>query len=466
MVLWPHLKQITVNNFHTTILLPLIAIILLISIWLGPGNKVLVWFHALRPVHLFFLTFLPIITLTYHTILHPRRVYLVNYACFCPDSSWRASMASYIEHTRLVPFFDESTFHFMKRMLHRSGLGDETSVPPSLHYIPPLDELSEYRAEAELIVFTVIDDLIKKTCIDPNKIDILIVNCSLFDPTPSLADIIMRRYKLRHDIRHAQLSGMGCSASLIAVGLARNLLQSAAPGAHALLVSAEILRQYKGNKRSMQLQNVLFRAGGAAILLSTSKANARFELTHMVRKSTSAKDDAYRCVSREEDEEGNLGISLSKDLLDIAGEALKSNIASLGPNVLPFSEKCKFLLSFTLGKLLNGRINIHVPDFRTAFQHFCIHAGGRAVVDGVQHSLGLSDEQAEPSWMTLRRFGNTLSSSVWYELAYVDAKGGIKKGEQVWMIGFGSGYKCISAVWKCIEPTQYADMAWEDSIGR
>uniref|UniRef100_A0ACD5ZTV5 Uncharacterized protein n=1 Tax=Avena sativa TaxID=4498 RepID=A0ACD5ZTV5_AVESA len=461
------LYQLILNNFHITILLPLIATILLKSIWLSP-DKILVWFGALLSAHHFFLTFLPITTITYYAIQRPRAVYLVNYACFRPDSTWRAPMATYIEHKRLEPFFDEGTFHFVKRMLQRSGLGNETCVPPSLRYIPPLHGLSESRAEAQHIIFTVIDDLIMKTGINPNAIDILIVNCSLFNPTPSLADMIVRRYNFRDDIRNMQLSGMGCSAGLIALGLARNLLQTAPSGAHALLVSTEISTgiYYTGKKRSMQLTNALFRTGGAAILLSSSKAKARFEITQIVRKSASTQDNAYRCVFREEDEEGNLGINLSKDLLDIAGKALRDNITTLGPNVLPFSEKFKFLLTFIQRKVLNGRTPLYVPDFRTAFEHFCIHAGGRAVIDGVQQSLCLSNEHAEPSRMTLHRFGNTSSSSVWYELAYSDAKGRIKKGERVWMIGFGSGYKCISVVWKCIQPTQHADMAWADCIHR
>jgi 3-ketoacyl-CoA synthase len=50
----------------------------------------------------------------------------------------------------------------------------------------------------------------------------------------------------------------------------------------------------------MLLTNVLFRMGGAAVLLSNSRANARFELMQIVRKSTSAHD--YHCVFKEEDQ--------------------------------------------------------------------------------------------------------------------------------------------------------------------
>jgi len=78
--------------------------------------------------------------------------------------------------------------------------------------------------EAEQVIFTVIDDLFAKASTEPSKIDILIANCSLMTMVPSITDMIINRYKLRSDIQNMQLSGMGCSAGLIAVGLARNLL--------------------------------------------------------------------------------------------------------------------------------------------------------------------------------------------------------------------------------------------------
>jgi 3-ketoacyl-CoA synthase len=170
----------------------------------------------------------------------------------------------------------------------------------------------------------------------------------------------------------------------------------------------------------MQLTNILFRMGGAAVLLSTSDTRARFRLSHVVRTVTGgARDSSYRCIFQEADGEGNIGVNLSKDLLAVAGDALTANITAIAPLVLPLSEQLLFALSFIAGKVSSGRVKPYRPDFRRAFDHFCIHAGGRAVIDKVQRSLGLSDQHVEPSRMSLHRFGNTSSSSLWYELAYV-----------------------------------------------
>ena len=84
--------------------------------------------------------------------------------------------------------------------------------------------------------------------------------------------------------------------------------------------------------------------------------------------------------------------------------------------------------------------------------HFCIHAGGRAVVDGIQKSLSLSNKQIEPSRHALYSYGNTSSSSIWYELDYIRDQMDLKIGHKVLQVGFGSGFKCNSVVLKSIDP--------------
>jgi predicted naringenin-chalcone synthase len=57
------------------------------------------------------------------------------------------------------------------------------------------------------------------------QIDVLIVNCSIFNPTPSLSAMIVNHFKMRSNVVTYNLGGMGCSAGIIAISLARELLQ-------------------------------------------------------------------------------------------------------------------------------------------------------------------------------------------------------------------------------------------------
>jgi len=360
--------------------------------------------------------------------------------------------------------------------------------------------MSAARSEAEFIIFNSLDQLFSQTGLQPKDIDILVVNCSLFNPTPSLSAMIINKYKMREDINSYNLSGMGCSAGLISIKLASDLLATH-PNSTAVIVSTEIITQaiYVGDQKNMLLQNSLFRCGGAAVALSNKTSDyafgrCKYQLLHAVRTTLCREDEAYECVFQAEDERRNKGVRLGKELMQVAARGLKKNITRLGPKVLPYSEQLKFLVYYAARwldvqfKLLpklerwgmiaaaevdeppnvhlknayqpmddNGkpivrkyksRIPEYIPNFKSCIDYLCIHAGGRAVIDAIQQALRLSDHDVEPSRYSLRRYGNTSSSSIWYELQYIEKSRNMKRGEVVWQLGFGSGFKCNSAVWK------------------
>ncbi|CAN6288485.1 unnamed protein product [Urochloa humidicola] len=397
--------------------------------------------------------------LTVYFLMRPRPVYLVDFACNRPGDEHSISKDGFLEISKSSGFFNAEALEFQTKITKRSGLGDRMYLPPGILARPPRLSMAEARAEAEAVLFGCLDALFASTGVDPRcDVRLLVVNCSLFNPTPSLASMIINHYKMREDIKSFNLGGMGCSAGVIAVDLARDLLQ-ANPGCLAVVVSTEntTLNCYFGNDCSMLLPNCIFRMGGAAALLSNRRADAgraKYRLLHTVRTHKGAVDESYGCVSQREDDTGRVGVSLSRELTNVAGQALKTNITTLGPLVLPLSEKLKFLWSLVHRRVLRARGGVvgrpYIPDFRRAFEHFCVHAGGRAVLEAVQRSLGLEDTDLEPSRCTLHRFGNTSSSSLWYELAYAEAKGRVHRGHRVWQIGFGSGFKCNSAVWRAL----------------
>lgn len=406
-------------------------------------------------------------------------VYLLSFATFKPPNAWKMSHADIIEIMKRQRCFSQDSLDFMQRILERSGTGQATAWPPGI--LQSLDgpniksdrSINASRKEAETVIFDIVQQALNKANVKPRDIDVLIINCSLFSPTPSLCAMVSSHFGMRSDVATYNLSGMGCSASLISIDLAKQLLATRRRGAKALVVSTEILTPnfYHGNDRAFLIQNTLFRCGGAAMVLSNSwwdGRHASYKLLHTVRVQGTG-EAAYECVYEGEDVEGEKGVRLSKDIVKVAGKCMEKNFTMLGPSVLPLTEQALVVISVAsrlfikmLTKMLKKRghdkfaetylpaVKPYVPDFKTGIDHFCIHAGGRAVIDGIEKNLRLEPYHTEPSRMTLLNYGNTSSSSIWYELEYIEQhanRNNLKKGDRIMQVAFGSGFKCTSGVW-------------------
>ncbi|KDD74174.1 FAE1/Type III polyketide synthase-like protein, partial [Helicosporidium sp. ATCC 50920] len=406
-----------------------------------------------------------------YVLTRSRPVYLMHYECYRPPAELGVSEEFFMEHSRSAGVFSEENLEFQLKVLSRSGLGQHTSLPPAIMSNPPEISMATAREEAHMVLFDVVERTLAATRTPAQAIDILIVNCSLFNPTPSLSAMLVNRFKMRSDVVTYNLSGMGCSAGVIAIGLARQMLQLH-PGSRVLVVSTENITQnwYFGNERSMLVPNCLFRMGGAAMLLSNrarDRWRARYALKHVVRTHMGQDDAHYGCVYQREDADGKVGVHLSKDLMRIAGHALKANITTLGPLVLPLSEQVLFFANLVARRFLGLRKSLqpYIPDFKQAFEHFCIHTGGRGVIDAIEQQLQLGDANVEASRQSLEWYGNVSSASIWYVLANIETLRGVRKGDRVWQIAFGSGFKCNSAVWVALRDVNYKHSVWSHLLG-
>ncbi|CAI9092120.1 OLC1v1027286C1 [Oldenlandia corymbosa var. corymbosa] len=397
-------------------------------------------------------------------------VYLVDFACLKPPSFCRISSPAYLEHVRLFDFLDKPSVAFIDKVLTHSGQGEQTYLPPSLHYIPPKSGLEDALDEVHLVLFPIFEDLLSRAKLCPKDIDILIVNCSGFCPVPSLSSIIINKFSMREDVKSFNLTGMGCSASALAIDMAQNILKTHR-NSNAVILSTEVLSTgwYPGKDRPMMVLNCLFRMGGAAILLTNriqAKWESKYKLIMTQRTQRAFEDKGYYSAIREEDSSGITGFTLRRDLLQVAGDTLRSNIAILGANILPVTEQIWYAVSIFRKKFVDKSTEVYVPDFKSVIQHFCLPTSGKPVIKEISKGLKLGEVDMEPALMTLHRFGNQSSSSLWYELAYMEAKGRIKKGDKVWMLGMGSGPKCISLVLECCRPIfgEASRGPWADTI--
>ncbi|PHT34446.1 3-ketoacyl-CoA synthase 3 [Capsicum baccatum] len=312
-------------------------------------------------------------------------------------------------------------YKFLLKAVVSSGIGERTYAPRMVFYGREASPTYEDGIlEMEEFFHDSIGNLFKRNKISPGEIDVLVVNISMLACMPSMAARIINYYKLREDIKVYNITGMGCSASLISINIVESIFKNE-KNKVALMVTSESLSPnwYSGNDRSMILSNCLFRSGGCAVLLTNKMAlknKAMFKLKQLVRTHHGAKDEAYDSCVQREDAQGNIGFHLDKTLPKAATHALVDNLKQIAPLILPVRELLRFSITLFVRKM-NWRSTKRGPkpviNFKTGVDHICLHTGGKAVIDGVGANLNLSEYDLEPARMTLHRFGNTSASSLW-----------------------------------------------------
>ncbi|XP_062199509.1 3-ketoacyl-CoA synthase 4-like [Phragmites australis] len=389
---------------------------------------------------------------------------LVDFSCLKPPRRLRIPVAGLLEHLSLIGCFDDGSVDFMTKVIEGSGMGNETYFPPSLHYIPPAATHTDAVQEARMLFFPTLDDLFARTGVPPSAVGALVVNCSGFCPAPSLAAIIANRYRMREDVKTFNLSGMGCAAGVIGVDVARNLLRTHATMSYAVVVSAEIVTVgwYSGKDQGKLLLNCYFRTGCSAALVTNKRGAAatvpiKYRLVSLTRTNQIANDRSYRSGYRDEDNEGITGFTLGQGVGRMVSELLRAHLVTLSLSILPWRAKLRYVAALLLSarqrrdKLAGSSPAVPLPDFRVAADHFCLPSSGRPMIWRLGQGLGLGEREMEAALMTFHRFGNQSAASLWYQLAYLEAKGRVRAGNTVWQLGIGSGLKANSLVWERVD---------------
>lgn len=289
------------------------------------------------------------------------------------------------------------------------------------------------------------------------------------------------------------------SNGVVSLSLVRDILQ-ARPNCVVLFIPAEIVTSalYIGHDRARMITNALFRAGGAAAVLTNRrdlKHRAKYRLLHQERVHTGASDVAFKAMYYGPDEEGHTGIALTKDIPPEAAKAIEKVLRVVTPKMLTSAQKLSFTKHFLKKKVLGGSSGSgsgslgsskgkkeqatteekdppHAPrpkpedewqpDYTQCIDHFILHAGGYGVLKGIQKGMRLPSDVLLPSFATLRDIGNTSSSSTWYTFAYLESVSkGVKRGERLLQLGVGGGMKAAAAVWQCLRDSKESHPVWD-----
>ncbi|KAI4322184.1 hypothetical protein L6164_021902 [Bauhinia variegata] len=430
-----------------------------------------------------FLSFLFLVPVMYFCFLlwklfdqrRDQECYILDYQCYKPSDDRKLDTMFCGQLIKRTKNLGLNEYKFLLKAIVSSGIGEQTYGPRSIFLGREANPtLMDGISEMEEFFHDSVAKLLNRSGISPSEIDVLVVNVSMLVSIPSLSSRIINHYKMREDIKAYNLTGMGCSASLISLDIIKNIFKSQ-KNKYALLVTSESLSPnwYSGNDRSMILANCLFRSGGCAILLTNKRSlkhKAMLKLKRLVRTHHGAREESYNCCYQKEDDQGRPGFYLGKTLPKAATRAFVDNLRVIAPKILPMRELLRFMVVSLFKKLMKSSPpksaiggTKSALNFRTGVDHFCLHTGGKAVIDGIGMSLDLCEYDLEPARMTLHRFGNTSASSLWYVLGYMEAKKRLKKSDRVFMISFGAGFKCNSCLWEVVRDLGDANV-WDDCI--
>lgn len=260
---------------------------------------------------------------------------------------------------------------------------------------------------------------------------VITVSCTgFFAPGPDY--VLVRDLGLDRSARRLHVGFMGCYGAFPALRAAVSTCR-AEPDATVLIVCAELCTLHlrsSGDSDTIVASSV-FGDGAAAAVVSARPAPEGTPLLEIEALETMLTDD---------------------------GEAeMAWTIGDLGFEMV-LSSYVPRILEAQIADVLQPLLD-RVPDTGGAdwpeIERWAVHPGGRAILDRVQHALGLSDQQLAPSRAVLRDYGNMSSATVLFILRRIlhgeDSDEAAKPAssvapERVAAVAFGPGLTVESAL--------------------
>lgn len=279
-----------------------------------------------------------------------------------------------------------------RRMADRSGIAHRWSVHrqspvgPGGFYengtLPPTSaRMALYAEAAPALALSAIDGL----DFDPATVTHLIVaSCTGF-VAPGVDQIIAARLGLPPAIERLLIGFMGCYAAVIALRSARHIVRSD-PQARVLVVTVELSTLHLAAEDRIEplLAMLQFGDGAAAALVSAEDRGI-------------ALGDSFAATLPDSDALIRWTIGDAGFAMHLAGEVPARIGTALGqPDIRA---------------ALTGGAGVEVVA------HWAVHAGGRSILDAVEHGLGLPAHGLSESRAVLHDYGNMSSATLLFVLA-------------------------------------------------
>jgi alkylresorcinol/alkylpyrone synthase len=260
------------------------------------------------------------------------------------------------------------------------------------------------------------ESALREAEIVPEKVDAIIVSTCTGYLCPGLTSYVSERLGLRADAFALDLVGQGCGAAVPNLRTADNLIRSGS-AENVLCICVEVCSAafYLDDDPGVLISACLFGDGaGAALVGKTARAGGR---------SVRWRDT------------GSLLVPKDRDLLrfDVKNGMLR--------NVL---SPCVPFLAARHAEKVFAEVAARAGTERSRIAGWILHAGGREVLNALQETFALSNEDIRSSSRILEEYGNLSSPFVLFALQAAlkdNLPGGLW-----WLCAFGAGFSCHGAL--------------------
>ena len=232
---------------------------------------------------------------------------------------------------------------------------------------------------------------------DPTEMGIthlVVASCTGF-VAPGLDQLIVAAAGLDPSVERTMVGFMGCYAAVSALRVAHHIVRST-PQARVLVINVELctLHFQRSDDLEKLLAMLLFGDGASAALVTSEACGVA--LTEFRAATIPGSADAITWRIGDQGFDMHLGGQVPACI----GDALKNE------------------------RLRNDDTGILRGQSPEEFALWAVHAGGRTILDAVEHSLDLPADALRPSRDVLRDFGNMSSATLMFVLASMMRNGG------------------------------------------
>jgi predicted naringenin-chalcone synthase len=313
----------------------------------------------------------------------------------------------------------------LKYLYHHSGIDYRYSVVPdysrevngwefypqteNLEPFPSLEQrISLFNKTAGPLSVTAIQECINGL-INGNEVTHLItVSCTGMS-APGLDLQVMELMGLPQNIYRTSVNFMGCYAAIHGLKIADAICRSE-KNAKVMIVCTELCTLHFQKEPTVDsiASSLLFGDGAAAVLVTNNEYN----------KTGLKLEQFYSEV-------------ITKGKKDMAWELSSSGFLMTLSGFVPelLAEDFNPLVTRALEKANVGRNEI---------AQWCIHPGGRRILDAIHRSLSFTNGDLRYSYETLREVGNLSSATILFVLKKI-MNSGLTSGQRVFGVAFGPG---------------------------